>query len=1649
MGNAHVHGVGVGGSSSGPPPPAFLPWQRPRTRRHVTAAAAQMQTAAAAAAPAPPAGAPNVRTGPTPLHLALLHQSSVVSGGAAAAAAATQLPQVMPSLDAAASGLDQFGNPTNNNGIRPVSANQATSSVVSSHSLLRRSASAQVMLAMRDELFDKSATSLAAFIGVEAPQKQGAMHTSMVQTEPIATQMFHDECDAADGAASGLDAKGAKQQSELIRHLIRSIHSSTHSIGPLLASTPSPRRSPSSSPSSSASCDLSSQLLSSHASNESDDQDLSFRLGIFAQIYTHHDEKATAARRARAARREASREKLRVSALSALQTTDAQSATSAVDMTLRSFVAVNLQLLTAVQRLGASDVISSVLATSFDCFLRVPPLSLRPDAISAAATGGFDLHQVFQPLFTFLTGIAVGHAEDQAATTTPTASSDGGVVVAPRSALPMSDRSKALGILFGAALAAGSLEEILHVTTMLYSHHLRSSAEAAAVGIQADGLAAQIGQFLPALIAFQTQHSSDAAADTHAAMTIDDDSDAAVHTPLFTHAHPLKLVPLAYSGSWVCDSHSQGERSHCHLTGEGYVFHCQHQVDGSESPADGGSDSSCGHDVCTHCVRRERQRQEKVKELRAGFPSLSPNGLIKALIGRATITAADTANHAHTATPPSDAFAALSTPAICAVILSQLDRLSLSFHPLASPSLAFTSPLTPNVRPSNHSLLFDPIASAASHYFTGTTFNSNVIVTAEGRKFREETAPAKGADEEVRDGVRRAGVGTLHRPLQIHVSVRTLTLLSTLLESATTAFTRSFVAPAPSSEQPSTPLWLCHGLIIASCLRLMKAHLYQLHLSQLTFDDVISASCDGSPRDGQSLLSNLHAQLTHFHQSHSGAAHTEQMRQAIDSLARESTEAWMAGFRFFYPTAAAQMRYAIGAFHLTDESALHPGSLRTRRTFLNLYFAHFSFGLDLIDQLAHPTTASETHHSLTAFLDCLMGLTEQHAVDVMQTLSLDPSVARAAQLPTETETFQPVIGSGDLRALERTPTPPDAAHGWLPDSLMPSRRSSIAPHIELQHTPPPPPPTTMTSAETSSVSQPLPLPGVDNPAAPSPPPPPMQTASVGFAPVSSSSSSSLPPLSRLFAHGISTASSSLPSAVSSALTRQSALLILENIQQFLLCDVGRSLQDILEKPHSSESDAAVAAETGVASPSPADPTSERKEAEEKAREEDANRSVHLAQSDVAPASSNSRACEDALLYYVTLLAAASQRTLEAATNFLHAQEAFMSKSESESDGALPAGPRRAASALPALSLQSPTGRSSPTLSPTAAGQSSPLRSTPRHGPTRFQSIPPLASISATAAEQRWDAWKCVCEQIIRNSFVTTLGRPFFTAMHLLLASNSTAASPATGSGPSVAALAHHAAVTSSIALTLLPSLSTLIDVTTTFHSSVARVRADRATEIESEERFLRTIRAQSRHRSPIATIVQGNLAPPTVIFKRTTSPTMDTLAGDAATNELTANSVSLVARTDSTSSDRSSSPNQLADMAELYPQHQMGLGRFSPSLSLLTPLTVRRVGPLANGAQASCALSAHPLLPLPHRETPLLYFEVTIDELGEKSSIGVGFTPANYSLHRMPGWEKDSFGVSHAHRTDHMHTAQAHHSNDSRITFSLSLLSLSFSPVPR
>ena len=74
----------------------------------------------------------------------------------------------------------------------------------------------------------------------------------------------------------------------------------------------------------------------------------------------------------------------------------------------------------------------------------------------------------------------------------------------------------------------------------------------------------------------------------------------------------------------------------------------------------------------------------------------------------------------------------------------------------------------------------------------------------------------------------------------------------------------------------------------------------------------------------------------------------------------------------------------------------------------------------------------------------------------------------------------------------------------------------------------------------------------------------------------------------------------------------------------------------------------------------------------------------------------------------------------------------------------------------------------------------------------------------------------------------------------------------------------------------------------------------------------------------------------------------------------------------------------------------------------ITPdgLEVKYVGPSKlNDNEAAAARSDHPMPP----QCGIYYFEVNIISKGKDGMIGVGFSGANTSLERLPGWEPDSW----------------------------------------
>jgi len=633
-----------------------------------------------------------------------------------------------------------------NNGVNPVSASQANAAAAAQPGgRARRPAAPHVMMALRDELFDQSSFALATFLGVEAPAAPSvAVPFLSMLPEPISPHIFGP--DAATAAAAGeekdgeatsaADAASATGHADLIRHLIRSIHSAveagTVSAVPLTSRVgmPDPPQLHS--------------LMQSQLTNEYDDHELSFRVGVLAQVFAAHQDRAAALRADVLARAAAARTRWNARRQGGMLSAAGEKERAAVNVTLHAFVDMHLQLLTAVQRLGVSDVLSSVLSTGLHCFASLQPLSLASS----------DRMAPFQPLVQFLAEVAVEpeqrHSDATASAAAahaapslslmppadlfpvssslsaslfppadlfstappaqlfaPSTSTLSDVAVpavasllfpsaAPASATSsynMADRAKALGILFGAALAAGNVEELLRVVALLYAHMQRQQHQQQH-GISSNELGRQIGQFLPSLITLSSRAGGgDASTDA-------DDSEDVLRTPLFTHAHPLKLIPLVYTGSWVCDSRhapGRGRTSGCMSTGEGFVYHCEHNDGGGEAAIEDPArqaavaaamanpaqahERPCGFDVCSHCVRREKLRQEKLQELEAGFPALSANGILKAMTdGRVVDQAAVAAAPAH-AESPAAVFSSLSTPALCAVVLSQLARLSHPYHP--------------------------------------------------------------------------------------------------------------------------------------------------------------------------------------------------------------------------------------------------------------------------------------------------------------------------------------------------------------------------------------------------------------------------------------------------------------------------------------------------------------------------------------------------------------------------------------------------------------------------------------------------------------------------------------------------------------------------------------------------------------------------------------------------------------------------------------------------------------------------------------------------------------------------------------------------------------------------------------------------------
>jgi hypothetical protein len=69
-------------------------------------------------------------------------------------------------------------------------------------------------------------------------------------------------------------------------------------------------------------------------------------------------------------------------------------------------------------------------------------------------------------------------------------------------------------------------------------------------------------------------------------------------------------------------------------------------------------------------------------------------------------------------------------------------------------------------------------------------------------------------------------------------------------------------------------------------------------------------------------------------------------------------------------------------------------------------------------------------------------------------------------------------------------------------------------------------------------------------------------------------------------------------------------------------------------------------------------------------------------------------------------------------------------------------------------------------------------------------------------------------------------------------------------------------------------------------------------------------------------------------------------------------------------------------------------------------LEVKYIGPSKTGDhEAAAARSDHPMPP----QCGIYYFEVNIISKGKEGMIGVGFSGANASLEKLPGWEPDSW----------------------------------------
>ena len=92
------------------------------------------------------------------------------------------------------------------------------------------------------------------------------------------------------------------------------------------------------------------------------------------------------------------------------------------------------------------------------------------------------------------------------------------------------------------------------------------------------------------------------------------------------------------------------------------------------------------------------------------------------------------------------------------------------------------------------------------------------------------------------------------------------------------------------------------------------------------------------------------------------------------------------------------------------------------------------------------------------------------------------------------------------------------------------------------------------------------------------------------------------------------------------------------------------------------------------------------------------------------------------------------------------------------------------------------------------------------------------------------------------------------------------------------------------------------------------------------------------------------------------------------------------------------------------------LSRRSTHVSLLSSLSARR---LATQSGEPAVIQSSEPISFAHvnqneeeeqEQQQIAYYEVTIDSLGEKAGIGVGLATLSHQLHRMPGWDPDSFG---------------------------------------